>query len=301
MSHWRPRRPAETGDQAGAEWAELRHPLAQFCDHLPACHRHLSSLSRVTCRSPDTQWLLRMVHVSHVWPEHSHNLLWVSSSYWEHWWPLIENLQITPPLLPVRILNLLWFKGNFKHFLHFALCVQVCMHINPRLVYELRYLNWNWISKKVRRLRIVSQIEDRNENPFPEQNKTERPFSFFSIWLMFLIWWGKHNWIWELCSLALFVKKDWGQSLFSRFLAWNHEVEIIFCHLAKIGRGDKIGRDWETRVQIHFVVKWQPLFVNWYDLTWQSQWSVAFLNSLVELQKTWPISLKWLLSKAILR
>ena len=145
----------------------------------------------------------------------------------------------------------------------------------------------------------VSQIETKTH--FQSRTTQKELSSFFRFdWCS---WFDEASIIWfgNFVRWPSFELKDWGQSLFSRCLDWNHEVEIIFCHLAKIGRGDKIGRDWETRVQIHFVVKWQPFFVNRSGLTWQWRWSVAFLNSLVELQKTWPISLKWLLSKAILR
>ena len=107
---------AETGDQA-----ELCPPA--LLSSVTTFPRVTGTEVQATCHvSQSWPRLLRMVHVSHVWPEHSHNLLWVSSSCWEHWWPLIENLQITPPPLSGLVLTELWLKvSNFQLLLHFTL------------------------------------------------------------------------------------------------------------------------------------------------------------------------------------
>ena len=85
------------------------------------------------------------------------------------------------------------------------------------------------------------------ENPFPYRQNVLSFFLFDSM-IGCLDVMRQLNWIWDNSdkpfSLALIrVKGLRTISVVSFSRCSNHEVEIIFCHLAKIGWGHKIGPD----------------------------------------------------------
>ena len=88
------------------------------------------------------------------------------------------------------------------------------------------------------------------ENPFPKRQRKQNVLSFFLFDSMIdvLDVMRQLNWIWDKSdkpfSLALIrVEGLRTISVVSFSRCSNHEVEIIFCHLAKIGWGHKIGPD----------------------------------------------------------